>query len=78
MAKDIPFDEDVMSIIMGVSPNEPGQHGRTSVSVPTKDAVAFVTEIRDMCDDFLKSVGKSDDDASEKAPEDAEGEKEDE
>lgn len=63
MAKDIPFDEDMMTLIMGVGgPDEPGQHGRTKAPLPTKDAVGIITQIRDLCDDFLMKSGKEDED----------------
>lgn len=61
MAKEIPFDDDVMTMIMGVGgPEEPGQHGRTHAPMPTNDAVKLVTDIRDMCDEFLSKAGKED------------------
>ena len=60
--KDLPFDDDVMTLIMGLGgPEEPGQHGRRSEPMPDKDTVELITNIRDMCDDFLKKLGKSPD-----------------
>jgi len=53
-----PFSEDVMTIIMGIDPCEPGMHGPLKEPCPTGDAIALVTKIRDMCDDFLRSAGK--------------------
>lgn len=83
--KDIPFDDDVMTMIMGVGgPDESGQHGRTKAPMPTEDTVTFITTIRDMCDDYLKKIDKEDKedkdtkDASEKTPEDTEGMEEEE
>lgn len=53
-----PFGEDVMTIIMGIDPTEPGMHGPCDVPCPTDDAVGLVTKIRDMCEDWLRSAGK--------------------
>lgn len=59
MAKEIPFDDDMMSVIMGIGgPEKPGQHGRTNMPAPSADAVELVTNIRDMCDDWLEKAGK--------------------
>lgn len=57
--KDMPFDEDVMTLIMGIEPEEPGQHGRTKVPKPDKDAVGVIMEIRDLCEEFLQRAGKN-------------------
>lgn len=66
MAKNIPFDDDVMTMIMGVGgPEEPGQHGRTNAPMPTNDAVKLVTDIRDMCDEFLQKAGKDNEEPKE-------------
>lgn len=62
MSKEIPFDEDVMTLIMGIKPDEPGQHGRTTVPVPTKDAVGVITQIKQLCEDFLEACGEKCDD----------------
>ncbi len=64
MARDeIPFDEDMMTLIMGVGgPEEPGQHGRTKAPYPTEDAISVLTQIRDLCDDFLMKAGKEGED----------------
>lgn len=63
MAKDIPFDEDMMTLIMGVGgPDEPGQHGRTKAPFPTKDAIGVITQIKDLCEDFLSKAGKESED----------------
>lgn len=59
MAKDMPFDDDIMTMIMGVEPSEPGQHGRTTAPKPDKDAVGVVMEIRDLCEEFLQRAGKN-------------------
>lgn len=73
MAKQIPFDEDVLTMIMGVGgPEEPGQHGRTNAPMPTSDAIDLVTSIRDMCDDWLKKVGKDQNDDDSEPSSDAE------
>lgn len=59
----MPFDEDMMTLIMGVGgPEEPGQHGRTKTTMPTTDAVSVVTQIRDLCEEFLMGAGKEDED----------------
>lgn len=64
--KDLPFDEDMMTLIMGVGgPNEPGQHGRTNAPMPTEDATSLIIQIRDLCDDFLMKSGKEDEDKKE-------------
>lgn len=56
---DKPFDEDMMTLIMGVNADdEPGQHGRTLAPAPDKDAVELVSQIRDMCEEFLMGAGK--------------------
>ncbi len=55
---DMPFDEDVMTLIMGVSPEEPGPHGRMHAPAPGGDAIGLVTKIRDMCEDFLMQTEK--------------------
>ncbi len=62
MANKIPFDEDMMTLIMGVGgPETPGQHGRTNAPMPTKDALSVMMEIRDLCDEFIEKCGKDPD-----------------
>lgn len=76
MSKEMPFDEDIMTLIMGVSPEEPGQHGRLSKPAPKGDAIELVTQIRDMCEDFLGKCGKGDgEDRPEGKPEGKPGKK---
>jgi len=59
MANKIPFDEDTMTLIMGLGgPEKPGQHGRTMVPAPEDKAIDVITQIRDLCEDFLKTAGK--------------------
>lgn len=59
MAKELPFDDDVMTLIMGLGePEKPGQHGRKMVPAPEQTAVELITQIRDMCDDFLMNADK--------------------
>ena len=59
MAAHIPFDEDTMTLIMGLGgPEKPGQHGRSMVPAPDKKAIDVITQIRDLCEDFLQSAGK--------------------
>lgn len=53
-----PFSEDVMTIILGIDPEEPGMHGPLKEPCPTQNAVELVTKIRDMCDEWLRSSGK--------------------
>lgn len=53
-----PFDEETMMLIMGLGePEKPGQHGRTRAPLD-KTCVEFITNIRDMCDEFLKTLDK--------------------
>ena len=53
--------EDFMTIILGIGdPEEPGMHGPLKEPCPTEDAVTLVTKIRDMCDEWLRSAGKCD------------------
>ena len=67
--KEIPFDEDVMTLIMGLcSPEKPGQHGRTMMPAPEKKPIDLITQIRDLCEEFLQSMDK------EEKPEKKEGE----
>jgi hypothetical protein len=59
MADKIPFDEDTMTLIMGLGgPDKPGQHGRTMVPAPEQTAIDLITQIRDLCTDYLQSAGK--------------------
>ena len=59
MADKLPFDEDVMTLIMGLGgPEEPGQHGRTQAPMPEKKAIDIITEIRDLCEEFLQMADK--------------------
>ena len=60
MGMGMPFGEDVMTIIMGIDPCDPGMHGPLKEPCPTDDAVGLVTKIRDMCDEWLRSAGKCD------------------
>lgn len=67
MAKELPFDDDVMTLIMGLEgPEEPGQHGRKMIPAPQKDAIDLVTEIRDLCEEFLMTAGKKEEKPEEK------------
>lgn len=50
---------DVMTLILGLGdPCAPGMHGELQKPCPDSDAVAFVTKIRDMCENWLRSAGK--------------------
>ena len=60
--KEIPFDEDMMTLIMGLgSPEKPGQHGRTMMPAPEQKPIDIITQIRDLCEEFLQTVDKGDD-----------------
>lgn len=73
MAERIPFDEDTMTLIMGLGgPDKPGQHGRTTVPAPENKAIDIITQIRDLCEDFLKTADKGED--KEEKPEEKEDE----
>ena len=57
---ELPFDDDVMTLIMGLGePEKPGQHGRTMIPAPEQNAIDFATQIRDLCEEFLLSMGKA-------------------
>ena len=59
MAERIPFDDDTMTIIMGLGgPEKPGQHGRSVVPAPDSKAIDVITQIRDLCEDFLMTIDK--------------------
>jgi len=60
MGMEMPFGDEVMTIIMGIDPSEPGMHGPMERPCPTDDAVELVCKIRDMCDEWLRSAGKCD------------------
>lgn len=63
--KNIPFDEDTMTLIMGLGgPEEPGQHGRKMIPAPEQGPIDLITQIKDLCEEFLMTVDK----ASEKEP----------
>ena len=67
MADKIPFDEDTMTLIMGLGgPDKPGQHGRTMIPAPENNAIDVITQIRDLCEDFLQSAGKDESEESKK------------
>lgn len=59
MGMQAPFGEDIMTIIMGIDPCEPGMHGPLKEPCPSDDAVGLVTKIRDMCEEWLRSAGKA-------------------
>lgn len=67
MPKELPFDEDVLTLIMGIEPEgpndhprpgKPGQHGRTNIPAPDKDAIGIISQIKDLCEGFLMNAGK--------------------
>lgn len=53
-----PFGDEVMTIIMGIDPTEPGMHGPLKEPCPTDDAIGLITKIKDMCEEWLCSAGK--------------------
>ena len=53
-----PFGEDIMTIIMGIDPCDPGMHGPMKEPCPSDNAIGLITKIRDMCDKWLRSAGK--------------------
>ena len=63
-----PFGEDIVTIMMGVDPCEPGMHGPLKEPGPTDDAVGLVTKIRDICDEWLRSAGKGAEEKTEQSP----------
>ena len=74
MADKLPFDEDAMTLIMGLGgPEEPGQHGRLKTEMSGKTAIDVITEIRDLCEEYLLNAGKE----KEKPEEESEKPKED-
>lgn len=67
MADKIPFDEDAMTLIMGLGgPEKPGQHGRTMVPAPDQKAIDIITQIRDLCEEFLQSADKEENEESDR------------
>lgn len=58
MGLGMPFDDEVITIMMGIDPSDPGMHGPLKEPCPTGDAVELVTKIRDMCEEWLRSAGK--------------------
>ena len=77
MAKELPFDDDVMTLIMGLGgPEEPGQHGRTMIPAPQNSAIDLVTKIKEMCEDFLLTSDKKEEKPEEKKDEDTDNESE--
>ena len=79
MADKIPFDEDTMTLIMGLGgPDKPGQHGRTMVPASEQKAIDVITQIRDLCEDFLKSAEKEEMENEEETEENEEPESEEE
>lgn len=71
MAKeDMPFDEDMMTLIMGIEPDgpnpgKPGQHGPKETPMPEDDIVDTITKIRDLCEDALSKIGKTGEEKTE-------------
>lgn len=61
MGSEMPFDKDIMTLFMGLKPDEPGQHGTLEVPVPTEQAIDTITKIRDLCDQFLQCCTKDED-----------------
>lgn len=57
--ENVPFGNDVMTIIMGIDPEAPGQHGPMTCPAPTEDAISLICNIKCMCEDFLVKCGKN-------------------
>lgn len=53
-----PFGDEVMTIIMGIDPSDPGMHGPMKEPCPTDDAIGLITKIKDMCEEWLCTAGK--------------------
>lgn len=65
MGMGIPFDDNAMTIILGLGdPMDPGMHGPMKSPMPDKTAIDLITSIRDMCDEWLCKCGKCEDDDS--------------
>jgi len=63
---DMPFDENTMTIIMGLGgPGEPGHHGPMEAPMPEGQAVDLIIKIKDMCEDYLMKCGKASENKSE-------------
>lgn len=74
----LPFDDETMTLIMGLGdPEKPGQHGRTMVPAPENKAIDVITQIRDLCEDFLRTADKGDDDGKPKPDKEDKGNTED-
>ena len=73
MGMGMPFGDEVMTIIMGIDPCEPGMHGPLKEPCPTDDAIGLVTKIRDMCDKWLQSAGKTETTTDQKVDDNLEG-----
>lgn len=65
---DMPFDEDIMTVFMGLDdPGKPGQHGKTDMPrKPESTAFEFITQIRDMCEEFIQGYDKEETETEEK------------
>lgn len=65
--KNLPFDDDTMTLIMGLGdPEKPGQHGRKTIPAPENDAIDTITQIRDLCEQFLQTAGKENDEEKDR------------
>lgn len=63
----IPFDENTMTIIMGLGdPMAPGQHGPLEDHTADTGAIDLIIKIKEMCCDYLMKCGKCDESGDQK------------
>ena len=59
-----------MTLIMGLEgPEESGEHGRKTVPAPNQTAIELITQIRDLCEDYLLVADKGEEKKEEKPEE---------
>lgn len=80
MAKDdMPFDDDMMTLIMGIEPDgpnpgKPGQHGPKETPMPEDDVIDTLIKIRNLCEDAINKAGKGEPTNEKEPKEDEEDE----